>query len=266
MQRFWNRYGADGLVWVAAVAVLAFLYLPMVVVVLYSFQYGQTMKFPMDGVSLRWYQLMTQDRQLIDAVKNSLLVALCGTGIGMALGIPAAFALDRFNFPGKALFERAVLMPLVLPGIVTGISLLNMVRMMQLSLSLPTVILGHGTFLIAVVMNQVYAGLKRWNRTLEEAAADLYASEAKMLWHVMLPNLKATLVGAGLLAFTLSMDEIAVSFFLIGRDNTLPLQIWSMLRRGITPEVNAISTLILVVSMALIVLWIRLSKDEKEVG
>jgi spermidine/putrescine transport system permease protein len=266
VSRFWNRYGADGLVWAAAVGVLAFLYFPMLVVVLYSFNREAVMAFPMSGYSLKWYQVMAQDRQLIDAVKNSLSVALLGTAIGIALGVPAAFALNRFQFPGKAVFERLVLMPLVLPGIVTGISLLNMVRLLKMNLSLTTVTLGHGTFLIAVVMTQVYAGLKRWDRTLEEAAADLYANEARMFWHVMLPNLKATLVGAGLLAFTLSMDEIAVSFFLIGRNNTLPLQIWSMLRRGITPEVNAISTVILGLSVLAIVLWIRLSKDEKEVS
>lgn len=263
MRAFWHRYGADGLGWAATLAGFAFLYLPMVVVMVYSLSAPKTMTFPIAGWSLRWYEVMAHNRQLLDSVRNSLMVAAIGVTIGLLLGIPAAFAMDRYRFPGRAAFERVAQLPLMLPGIVTGVAMLNAAVLARLKLSLLTVILGHGTFLIAVVMTQVFAGLQRWDRSLEEAAADLGATEVQTFRYVILPNLKFTIVGAALLAFTLSMDEIAVSFFLIGRQNTLPLQIWSMLRLGVTPEVNAISTLILLASVVLIVLWTRLAQEHE---
>jgi spermidine/putrescine transport system permease protein len=125
-------------------------------------------------------------------------------------------------------------------------------------LSLTTVILGHGTALISVATTEVFAGLQKFDRAQEEASLDLGATYWETFWRVTLPNLKLSVVGAALLIFTLSMDEIAVSFFLIGRDNTLPLEIWGRLRRGITPEINAVSTIIFVFSLLAILLWYRL--------
>ena len=125
-------------------------------------------------------------------------------------------------------------------------------------LSLLTVFLGHGTALISVATTELFAGLQKMDRAQEEASLDLGATPLQTFWRVTLPNLKLSLIAAGLLIFTLSMDEIAVTFFLIGRDNTLPLEIWGRLRRGITPEINAISTLIFAVSVILIVVWFHL--------
>jgi len=178
--------------------------------------------------------------------------------IALALGIPAALALDRAVFPGKALFRRLVLLPLILPGIITGLSLLMLFREIGTRLSLTTIILGHGTALISVATTEVFAGLQKLDRGQEEASLDLGANYWQTFWRVTMPNLRLPVVGAALLIFTLSMDEIAVSFFLIGRDNTLPLEIWGRLRRGITPEINAISTLIFAFSLLAITLWYRL--------
>ena len=125
-------------------------------------------------------------------------------------------------------------------------------------LSLLTVFLGHSTALISVSTTELFAGLQKLDRAQEEASLDLGATPWQTFWRITLPNLKLSLIAAGLLIFTLSMDEIAVTFFLIGRDNTLPLEIWARLRRGITPEINAISTLIFVVSVGLIVIWYHL--------
>jgi spermidine/putrescine transport system permease protein len=125
-------------------------------------------------------------------------------------------------------------------------------------LSLLTIILGHGTALISVAATEVFAGLQKLDRAQEEASLDLGANYWQTFWRVTMPNLKLPIIGAALLIFTLSMDEIAVSFFLIGRDNTLPLEIWGRLRRGITPEINAISTIIFFFSLAAIVTWYRL--------
>jgi spermidine/putrescine transport system permease protein len=187
-----------------------------------------------------------------------MVVALAAMAISLALGIPAALALDRAHFPGKALFRRLVLLPLILPGIITGLSLLMLFRVADMKLSLLTIVLGHGTALISVATTEVFAGLQKLDRAQEEASLDLGANYWQTFWRVTLPNLKLPIIGAALLIFTLSLDEIAVSFFLIGRDNTLPLEIWGRLRRGITPEINAISTIIFLFSLIAIVLWYRL--------
>jgi spermidine/putrescine transport system permease protein len=185
-------------------------------------------------------------------------VAAAAMAISLAFGIPAALALDRANFPGKVLFRRLVLLPLILPGIITGLSLLMLFRAADMKLSLLTVVLGHGTALISVATTEVFAGLQKLDRAQEEASLDLGANYWQTFWRVTIPNLRLSIIGAALLIFTLSMDEIAVSFFLIGRDNTLPLEIWGRLRRGITPEINAISSIIFVFSLVAIVTWYRL--------
>jgi len=246
--------------WLAAYATLvfAFLYLPILVLIVYSFNGQGVGGFPPRDLTLNWYRMLFQDDAIWQSVLNSLMVALASVLIALALGIPAGLALDRATFPGKGTFRRLVLLPLVLPGIITGLSLLMLFREVDVKLSLITVILGHGTALISVATTEVFAGLQKLDRAQEEASLDLGATYWQTFWRVTLPNLKLSIIGAALLIFTLSMDEIAVSFFLIGRDNTLPLEIWGRLRRGITPEINAISTIIFVFSLIAIVLWYRL--------
>jgi len=241
-----------------AVVVFGFIYLPIVVLVLYSFNREGVGGFPPRHFTIEWYRQLFSDSAIWDAVVNSLLVAAGSVVLSLTLGLLAALALDRARFPGKALFRRLVLLPLILPGIITGLSLLMFAVFAGMKLSLFTVFLGHGTALISVATTELFAGLQKLERAQEEASLDLGATPWQTFWRVTLPNLKLSLVAAGLLIFTLSMDEIAVTFFLIGRDNTLPLEIWGRLRRGITPEINAISTLIFAVSVALIVIWYRL--------
>jgi spermidine/putrescine transport system permease protein len=241
-----------------AALVFAFLYLPIAVLVVYSFNGQGVGGFPPRDLTLNWYRMLFQDDAIWASVLNSLTVAFASVAIALALGIPAGLALDRASFPGKGIFRRLVLLPLVLPGIITGLSLLMLFREVDLKLSLATVILGHGSALISVATTEVFAGLQKLDRAQEEASLDLGATYWQTFWRVTLPNLKLSIIGAALLIFTLSMDEIAVSFFLIGRDNTLPLEIWGRLRRGITPEINAISTLIFCFSLFAIVFWYRL--------
>lgn len=241
-----------------AAAVFAFLYLPIVVLILYSFNGQGVGGFPPRGLTFDWYRILFTDGPIWDSVWNSLQVAFAAMAISLAFGVPAALALDRANFPGKALFRRLVLLPLILPGIITGLSLLMLFNLVSMNLSLLTIMLGHGTALISVATTEVFAGLQKLDRAQEEASLDLGANYWQTFWRVTLPNLKLPIVGAALLIFTLSMDEIAVSFFLIGRDNTLPLEIWGRLRRGITPEINAVSTIIFLFSLVTIVVWYRL--------
>ena len=240
------------------VAVFAFLYLPIAVLVVYSFNGAGVGGFPPRDLTLSWYRTLFSDSAIWESVGNSLMVAIVAVAIALGLGTPAALALDRAQFPGKALFRRLVLLPLILPGIITGLSLLMLFNQSQVKLSLLTIVLGHGTALISVATTEVFAGLQKVDRAQEEASLDLGATYWQTFWRVTLPNLKLAIVGAALLIFTLSMDEIAVSFFLIGRNNTLPLEIWGRLRRGITPEINAISTIIFAFSLVAIVLWYRL--------
>lgn len=250
--------GGPGWLRVHAVAVFAFLYLPIAVLILYSFNGEGVGGFPPQHLTFDWYRVLFADGPIWDSVLSSLQVASAAMVIALTLGIPAALALDRAQFPGKTLFRRLVLLPLILPGIITGLSLLMFFNLAGMKLSLLTIILGHGTALISVATTEVFAGLQKLDRAQEEASLDLGANYWQTFWRITLPNLKLPIIGAALLIFTLSMDEIAVSFFLIGRTNTLPLEIWGRLRRGITPEINAVSTIIFSSSLIMIVFWYRL--------
>jgi spermidine/putrescine transport system permease protein len=243
---------------VYAALVYAFLYFPIVVLIVYSFNGSGVGGFPPHAWTLDWYRQLFADAGLWNSVLNSLIVALLAVAIALGLGLPAALALDRAQFPGKALFRRLVLLPLILPGIITGLSLLMLFAGVGMRLSLVTITLGHGTALISVATTEIFAGLQKLDRSLEEASLDLGADFFRTFWRITLPSLRVSLIAAALLIFTLSLDEIAVSFFLTGRENTLPLEIWSRLRQGMTPEINAISTLILLFSIVTILIWYRL--------
>ena len=247
--------GRSSLLGLFTLFVFAFLYLPIAVLILYSFNREGVGGFPPRHLTLDWYRQLLADGAIWDSVLNSLLVAFAAVVLSLALGLLAALALDRADFPGKSIFRRLVLLPLILPGIITGLSLLMFAVFAGFQLSLLTVFLGHGTALISVATTELFAGLQKMDRAQEEASLDLGATPFQTFWRVTLPGLRLSLIAAGLLIFTLSMDEIAVSFFLIGRDNTLPLEIWARLRRGITPEINAVSTLIFVTSVILILIW-----------
>lgn len=258
-------YGWDlltKLLWLISVLVLGFIYLPLFVVVLYSFNADSVNSFPITDFSLKWYQVMASNKALIESLEHSLVVAAISTCVAILLGVPGAFALDRFDFFGKRIFERIVLLPLILPGILTGVAMLSFFQEVGIKQSMLAVVIGHSTFLVAIVMTQVLARLKRMDRSIEEASADLGATRMQTFWHVIFPNIRTALIGSALLAFTLSLDEIPVTFFLNGVYSTLPIQIWGMTRNGITPEVNAISTLVFVCSLVLIVISTKLTSKE----
>jgi len=240
-----------------AALVFIFIYAPVVVLILYSFNREGVGGFPPHHLTLDWYRQLFRDGPIWDALLNSLIVAAGSVALALFLGLLAALALDRVAFPGKALFRRLVLLPLILPGIITGLSLLMFAVLAGFHRTLTLVFFGHGTALISVATTELFAGLQKIDRAQEEASLDLGATPWQTFWRITIPNLQLSLVAAALLVFTLSMDEIAVTFFLIGSENTLPQEIWGRLRRGITPEINAVSTLIFAVSVALIVVWYR---------
>ena len=241
-----------------AACAYAFLYFPIVVLVVYSFNRDGVGGFPPRHLTFGWYRVLFADSSMWSAVENSVIVALAAVVLSILIGFPAAYALDRYAFPGKAAFRRLILLPLIVPGVITGISLLLLVVSGGFHLSLVTVIVGHATALTAVATTEIFAGFSKLDRSYEEASADLGATGFQTLRRIVLPLMRTSLLGTALLVFTLSMDEIAVTFFLIGRENTLPLEIWSRLRRGATPEMNAISTLIFFFSVVAILLSQRL--------
>jgi spermidine/putrescine transport system permease protein len=260
----------DLVLWIAGGAVFAFIYLPLAVVIVYAFHDSPIIAWPLQFGTLKWFAALAHDRGLLQAALASLKLALLAVAIAIGVGLPGALLLDRFDFPGKTAFRRLVLLPLILPGIITGVALLSFFSFVGLSLSsgFPTVpgwpvVLGHAAALTSVVITQVFARLQRFDRAQEEASQDLFANEWQTFRYVTFPNIRTAVLGAGLLVFTLSLDEIAVTFFLIGRQNTLPIQIWGLLRRGITPEVNAAAAIIFLLSLTVIVIWARLMREDQ---
>lgn len=265
----WSARVPDIGLWLIGSLVFAFLYLPLLVVVVYAFHDLPIIAWPLRLGTLRWFEALVHDRAMVAAALASLKLALLAVAVALLLGIPSAFVLDRCEFPGKTAFRRLVLLPLVLPGIITGMALLSFFSFVGLRLSsgfplVPgwPVVLGHGAALTSIVVTQVFARLQRFDRTLEEASLDLYADRWRTFRHVTLPAIRSAVLGSALLVFTLSLDEIAVTFFLIGRQNTLPLHIWGLLRRGFTPEVNAAATVIFLLSLGVILVWARLMRDD----
>jgi len=244
---FWNNALA-----LSAFCAFGFLYLPIATLVLFSFNANNVTRLPLTGWTLEWYAKALSNSDLLTALWNSLIVAGATVIICLLIGVPTAFALDRFNFWGKSLFRRLVLLPITLPGIITGVSILSFLSTFKIPLSLWTVIVGHGTAFTAIVITSLFARLQRFDRRMEEASADAGARPWQTFVYITLPNIKTALIGSSLICFTLSFDEIPVTFFLTGRDNTLPMYIWSVVRRGITPEINAIGTIIILTSIVII--------------
>jgi spermidine/putrescine transport system permease protein len=258
-----SRYGADTAFMTFVALLMAYLYIPIWVLIAFSFSESRSLTWPIPGLTLDWYRKLFSNSDLLTAVWNSFYVAIFATLLSLVVGVAAALALHRVNFPGKRLFRRLILLPITLPGIVTGISMLNMFSLFGFPLSLETVIIGHATALLGVVVTQVYARLQRLPRSLEEASGDLGATPLRTFVYVTLPNLRTAIIGAGLLSFVLSFDEIPVTFFLTGRDNTLPMYIYSTMRRGVTPEINAVGTLIVLASLVLIILSVAATRERR---
>lgn len=243
--------------------VYLFMYLPILVIVAFSFSAKRVLSLPIKGWTLDWYAQALMDARLQAGLFNSLRVAIASVTIAAILGTLAAWAVQRYRFFGQEAFRAAVILPLILPGIITGVAMLSFFASLNLPLGLVTVIIGHATFGFPIVFNTVAARISRLPRNLEEAAADLGSPPWSAFWKVVFPGIRSALLSATLLAFTLSFDEIIVTIFLTGQENTLPMEIWARLRFGMTPEINATVTLILLVSVGLVLLSQRLGNRER---
>ncbi len=242
--------------------VYLFMYLPILVIVAFSFSAGRVLSLPIKGWTLNWYAQALMDARLQAGLFNSLRVAIASVTIAAILGTLAAWAVQRYRFFGQEAFRAAVILPIILPGIITGVAMLSFFASLDLPLGLVTVIIGHATFGFPIIFNTVAARISRLPRNLEEAAADLGSPPWSAFWQVVFPGIRSALLSATLLAFTLSFDEIIVTIFLTGQENTLPMEIWARLRFGMTPEINATVTLILLVSVGLVLLSQRLRNRE----
>lgn len=258
----WQRFmpASPGLT-VAAGLVFLFLYLPLVIVVLYSFSAPEIIAWPINEWTLDWYRELSQDEEIREALQLSVTIGVVSASLAVVLGTLAALAIDRYDFPGKAALRFAVVLPITLPGIVTGVAMLSFFSFLTWPMSRWTLIIGHTTFCIALVLNTVVARLGQLPRNLSEASADLGASPWRTFWRVTFPLIRPAIMAGAVLAFTLSFDEVIVSFFLQGREPTLPLLIWGRLRIGFSPEINAVATAIILVSLAGVLLSNRVSKQ-----
>jgi spermidine/putrescine transport system permease protein len=231
-----------------SVLVYLFLYLPLVVIVLYSFSAGRIATWPIEDYTLDWYRELRVDREIMDGIKLSMRIGAISAMLAVVLGTSAALAIDRFDFPGKASIRYLIVLPITLPGIVTGVAMLSYFTLIGLPLSNWTIIIGHTTFCITLVLSTVVGRLSQLPRHLDEASADLGANPIQTFVRITLPLILPAILAGAILAFTLSFDEIIVTLFLKGRDSTLPLVIWGRLRRGLSPVVNSAATVIILVS------------------
>jgi ABC-type spermidine/putrescine transport system permease subunit II len=231
-------------------AVMAFLYIPIAFLILFSFETADTPGLPITGLTLHWYGEMLHDSAIHTAVLNSIVVAVVVTLLATIIGTMAAFPLVRggIRFPGTA--RLLFTMPIMIPGVLIGIGLLIFFRrVLDLHLGLNTVIAGHLVFTTPFVVLIVAARLQGFDRRLEWAAADLGANSRQTLRLIVLPLIAPAIIAGALLSVTLSIDEFVISFFTIGPQLTLPLYIYTQIKFGVTPEVNAVATVILVVTL-----------------
>lgn len=240
--------------------VYVFLYAPIVILVMFSFNRGKQTAI-WQGFSIEWYAKLLDNELILRSVKNSLFVAGITTVVSTVIGTLAALALARYEFRGKAPTQGALFLPIIIPEIVIGAAFVTFFGAVELRLSIWTVIIAHVAFSISYVAIVVRARLAGFDRSLEEAALDLGASPLETFFRVTLPIILPGVIAGALLVFTISIDDYVVTSFVAGVGaTTLPLQIYSMLRVGVTPEVNAVSTLLLLLTVVLIVASQRLQK------
>jgi spermidine/putrescine transport system permease protein len=241
------------------VAGMLFLWLPLLVVVLFSLHTTASLSFPFDGFSLRWYERIFESPEVRAAARNSLVVATSTALVTLVLATLAAYGMSRSRSRWRAPLSLLFFLPITLPGLFIGVALLIAFSQLEYSLSLVTVTIAHLVYVFPFYFLLARAALERLDPALEEAAADLGATGWTIFRRVTLPQVWPVLVGAACLAFALSFDEFIITFFVVGPDPTLPLFIWSSLRRTIDPSINAISTLLLAFTVVLFVVTFALT-------
>jgi putative spermidine/putrescine transport system permease protein len=247
---------------------LLFLYVPLIVIALYAFNSTRVQKWPPAGLTFDWFSKAFDNPGVRDALWTSVRAGLGATAVALVLGTLASIAVARYRFFGREAVSFLVVLPIALPGIVTGMALNStFTQVLGVSLGLLTIIIGHATFCIVVVFNNVVARLRRTSRSFEEASADLGASGLQTFRFVVFPQMRSALVAGALLAFALSFDEVIVTTFTAGQDETLPIWILANLSRPRQlPIVNVVA--VLAILLSLIPVWIaqRITADPVSAG
>jgi putative spermidine/putrescine transport system permease protein len=253
------------LLWVATAATLAFIYVPILVVVLNSFSTSKTLSWPPPGFTTEWWGKAFTNAGALSAISTSLIVAAASTVIALLLGTALSFALHRFDFFGKSTVNLLVVLPIALPGIVTGIALNNAFRtMLDIQLGWFTIIVAHATFCVVTVFNNVFARLRRVGTSLEEASSDLGAGIWTTFRLVTFPQIRSALFAGGLLSFALSFDEIIVTTFTAGSGvQTLPIFILdNMFRPNQAPIVAVVAVVMILIAIVPIYIAQRLTSND----
>ena len=253
---------------IATAVTIAFIYIPIVIIVLYSFNSGRVATWPISGLTLDWYGKALANPGIREALIASLQAAVGATVVSLVLGSLIAFAVQRYAFFGRQTLTFVVVLPLALPGIVTGIALNGAFRALGFDFGLLTIIVGHATFCVVVVFNNVVARLRRTPRTAEEASMDLGADTLTTFRRITFPAIRSALLAGGLLAFALSFDEIIVTNFTSGvGTQTLPLWIFTNYQRpNNLPLVNVAAVLVLLLSIIPVYLASRVTTDPAATG
>lgn len=226
-----------------AILAYAYIYLPIILLIIFSFN-TQKLNVRWEGFTLHWYRELFRDQDVLLATRNTLIVAFVSTLVATIIGTLAALALQRYRFPGYTLAESILYIPVIIPEVVMGISLLVFFAMISFRLGLTTITLSHIAFNIPFVTLVVRARLHGFDKSIEEAAMDLGANWLITFWRVTLPTIMPGVLAGALLAFTLSLDDYVITYFTAGPGSTtLPLRVFSMVRFAVTPEVNALSAL-----------------------
>ncbi|MEZ4514717.1 MAG: ABC transporter permease [Chloroflexota bacterium] len=247
------------LTWLS-IGIFVFLYLPILILIIYSFNENKIVGV-WTGFSFVWYQELFRDAALLNALQVSIWVAFWSTILSTILGSLAAIVLERFRFWGKLTYDAVLYLPIIIPDIVMALSTLLFFVILNIPLSRYTILIAHVAFNIAFVAVVVRARLADMDRRLEEAAADLGANEWLTFRRVTLPLLTPGIVSGALLAFTLSLDDFVITFFVAGPGSTtLPVRVYSMIKFGVTPEVNAVSTLMFLGSTLLVIISLVLQR------
>lgn len=241
-----------------ATLIYLFLYLPIAILILYSFNQSK-LNAVWTGFTFDWYLKLMQNTDVLEAMKTSLVVALISTITATMIGTLAAVGMYRYQFKGKTALDAMLYLPIVIPEIVMGISLLALFSQFEIPLGYFTLIAAHITFSIPFVVVVVRARMAGFDRSIEEAAMDLGATPWGTFIKVTVPIIAPGILASALLAFTLSIDDVIISFFVAGpSSSTLPLKIFSMVKFGVSPEINALSTLMLVVTLFLVIIAERI--------
>jgi putative spermidine/putrescine transport system permease protein len=245
-----------------AVGVVLFLWLPLGIILVYAFNTSNIQSWPIPGVTLRWFRVAWNDPDARDALLLSLKAALAATAIALVLGTMAAVAISRFQFFGREIFSFLLVLPIALPGVITGIALSSFYTFWGVNFSLWTIVVGHATFCVVIVYNNVLARLRRTSPSLVEASMDLGADGWQTFRFVTFPVLSTALISGALLAFALSFDEVIVTLFTAGAQNTLPIWILGKIRLGQQlPEVNAVVFVVVVLTIIPVVISQRLTQE-----